>query len=142
MIIAFIDRRPPEFLNATTGYLLIVLSVLAYLMSPFCNLSRNSKDRVAIWSLVGVFVWWFIFQHHLVSLRPGITYYMSAHRVFSWTLNSGICFAFGEAYGIHLLRSASMFGRLFGILGTLLYGVLILELLLSPSMLRPALQAT
>jgi hypothetical protein len=119
-----------------------VLSVLAYLMSPLCKLSPNGKDRFALWSLVGVFVWWYIFQHKLVSLRPGITYYMSTRRVFSWSLNSGICFAFGEAYGIHLLRSASMFGRLFGILGTLLYGVLILVLLLSPSMLRPALQAT
>ncbi len=111
-------------------------------MSPFCKLSRNGKDRFALWRLVGVFVWWYIFQHQLVSLRPGITYNMSAHRVFSWTLNSGICFAFGEAYGIHLLRSASISGRLFGILGTLLYAVLILGLLLSPSMLRPALQAT
>ena len=138
IMLAFIDYRIPKLFNERSVLLAIVFCMMAFFVSPLSPLDRRTQDRVTAIYLPAIFLWWFFFQYQLVSLTPGVHYYLGPSGRFTWMMNSGICYAFGLAFSIRLWRLSPEWPRVVG--GV--FGVLFLVLILSGEGCRPAVKST
>ncbi len=135
---AWIDYSIPKLFNEKSVMLVIAFSIMTFFVSPFSPLNRRFQDRVTAIYLPTIFLWWFFFQFQLVSLTPGVHYYLGRSGQFTSMMNSGICYAFGLAFSIRLLRLSREWPRIIG--GV--FAVLFLLLLLSGEGCRPAIMST
>ncbi len=137
-MLAWIDYSIPKLFNEKSVVLAVVFCIMAFFVSPLSPLDRRTQDRVTAIYLPAMFLWWFFFQFQLVSLTPGVHYYLGRSGRFTWMMNSSICYAFGLAFSIRLLRLSREWPRVVG--GV--FGVLFLLLILSGEGCRPAIQST
>ena len=127
IMFAWIDYSTPKLFNAKSVVLLVVFSCLAYSVSPRSAFDRTFQDRLVLFFPPVIFVYWFLFQFQLMSLDPHVHYYLSPTGYFAWMTNSSICYAFGVAFSVRLLRIRSSIARIEGVLFLLLYGLLIVS---------------
>ena len=137
-MLAYIDRSIPKLLNTRGEFLLITLGILAFLVSPLSPVPRKVRDNLVLLFPPGIFIYFFLFQTLLISLKPGIIYYLSPNGIYAWIMNSGICWAFGSAFSLGIMRTQEGWRRSYGRWSLIGY---ILMLLLSP-VLMPAVMTT
>ena len=135
---AWIDYSTPQFFNAKSVILLVVFSCIACLVSPLSPLERPAQDRFALFIPPAILVYWYLFQFQLMSLDPHVHYYLSPTGYFKWMTNSSICYAFGAAFSVRLLRVRTVASRIEGVLSLLLFVLLIVF----RDQMRPVLQTT
>jgi len=136
-MLAMYDFRPPPLFNGRSAALVIVFSIMAFFVSPFSPLNPRTQDRVTAFYLPAILTWWYLFQVRLMSLNPGVHYYLSHHGVFTWMMNSAICYAFGLAFSIRLWRLSREWPRVVGVVFAVLFSLLALF-----GGCRPAVQQT
>lgn len=114
----------PVFYNGSSVMLLLVLSVLGHMVSPFSPFHGSYRDKLAMWLPPAVFACWL---HSFVNLFQPFGH-------FTWATNASICCGFGAAFSFRLLRIQSRAARLEGVCFLLLYGALVWlqYLLISP----------
>jgi hypothetical protein len=95
-------------------FLLVALSLAALSVSPVSPLNREARRSLVLVFPAGIFIFWFLFLQQLMSLDPHIHYYLSPRGVFSWTMNTGICSAFGIAFSVDVLRDSTGGRRIYG----------------------------
>jgi len=137
-MLAWIDYSTPQFFNVKSVVLVLVFSCVAFLVSPLSPLERTAQDRFALLVPPAILVYWYLFQFQLMSLDPHVHYYLSPTGYFKWMTNSSICYAFGVAFSIRLLRVRARGSRIEGVLFLLLYGFLIVF----RDQMRPAMMTT
>jgi hypothetical protein len=135
---AWIDNRPPILVNERTFVLLAVFCLMAFLVSPKSPLPRVTQDRLVCWFPVGIFLYWFLFGLMLLSLNPHIHYYLGFRGVIPWTVNSGICYAFGIAFSVRMLRIRQTLVRILAVF----WLVVFLLLLVGIQVIRPGVMET
>ena len=138
IMFAYIDYSIPKLFNGKSVMLLVAFGIMAFFVSPLSPLERRAQERVVACYLPAIFVWWFLFQFQLVSLNPHVHYYLSRGGRFSWMMNSGICYAFGLAFSVRLLRLSRGWLRVEGGAFTALYALMIF----AGEALRPAMMST
>jgi hypothetical protein len=106
--------------------LLIVLSFLAYLVSPFNSMRRKEQEGLLLVYPAIIFVYWLLFQVELLSLYPYVHYYLGPAKVYVWMTNSYICLTFGAAFSRAILFSPGSGRRCYGGLFLALYILLII----------------
>jgi hypothetical protein len=95
--------------------LVVVFSIMAFLVSPLSVIDdRCIQDRITAFYLPAIFIWWFVFLCHLKSIIPGIYYSYGYTGLFVWKMNSAICYAFGLAFSLRLLRLSRGWPRAMG----------------------------
>ena len=137
-MLAWIDYSTPQFFNAKSVILVLVFSCLAFMVSPLSPLERLSQDRLALFLPPAILIYWYLFQFQLMSLNPHIHYYLSPTGYFKWMTNSSICYAFGVAFSVRLLRVRTAGFRIEGVLFLFIFAFLIVF----RDEMRPALQTT
>jgi membrane-associated HD superfamily phosphohydrolase len=113
-MLAWIDYSIPKLFNAKSVVLLLVLSFLAYLVSPRSPLDKKERDRLVLVYPLLIFVYVLLFQVFLLSLNPHVHYYLGPTGVFTWRMNTGICCAFGVAFSLRILRTPGLGWRFYG----------------------------
>lgn len=126
-VLAWIDYSIPKLVNERTAVLFGAFTVMALLITPFSPLKSRTKERLAVLYAPAILVWWYFFQFELVSLRPGIHYYLGKTGQFSWAMNSAICYAFGLAFSVRLWRLSRGYHQFFGKVFTMLFLFLIVS---------------
>jgi membrane-associated HD superfamily phosphohydrolase len=115
-MLAWIDYSTPKLFNAKSVVLLLVLSFLAYLVSPRSPLDKEERNRLVLVYPLLIFVYVLLFQVFLLSLNPHVHYYLGPTGVFTWRVNTGICCAFGVAFSVRILRTPGLERRFYGAL--------------------------
>jgi hypothetical protein len=133
-MLAWIDYSIPKFFNAKSVVLILVLSFLAYLVSPRSPLDKKERDRLVIVYPLLIFVYFLLFQVFLLSLHPAFHYYLGRTGVFIWRTNSSILCAFGVAFSFRILRTPGLGWRLYGGLFLVVFLLLVLGGLTPPVM--------
>ncbi len=128
IMFAWFDSRPPTFLNGTSAFLLIVLSLAAFTVSPLSPLGLDARHKWLLTYSVGVLIYWYLFLYKLVSLNPHIGYGLSPHGEYSWIMNAGICCAFGIAFSVDIFRSATDGRRTYGQFTLFVFAVVLLRM--------------
>ena len=113
-MLAWIDYSIPKLFSAKSVVLFLVLSFLAYLVSPRSPLDKKERDRLVLVYPLLVFVYVLLFQVFLLSLNPHVHYYLGRSGVFTWRTNTGICCAFGVAFSFRILRTPGLGWRFYG----------------------------
>jgi len=128
-MLAYVDYSLPKLFNEGSVMLLVGFSVMAFFVSPLSPLDRRVQERLVACYLPAICAWLLLvqFQHHLG--RSGR---------FSWMMNSGICYAFGLAFSLRLLRQSCGWLRAEGAVFSALYTLMIL----AGEALRPAMIST
>jgi hypothetical protein len=122
---AYIDYSKLRVYDGKSILLLIVLTFLAYLVSPFNSMRRKEQEGLlAVYPAI-IFVYWWIFQANLLSLDPYVHYHFGSSGVFAWTTNSYICLTFGAAFSRAILFLPGGARRCYGGLLLALYILLI-----------------
>ena len=121
----------PEFYNGKSALLLVLLSSAAFLLSPASPLDRTKQGLFAVWLPPALFSFWLIAQ-----LLPSLQ--LSPSSLYVWLTNSSICYAFGAAFSVRLLRLGSRAERIEGGMFLFLY----LALTLYQTVARPAVTTT
>jgi hypothetical protein len=137
-MLAYVDYSIPKLFSEKSVMLLLAFGVMAFFVSPFSHLDRRVQERVVACYLPAIFAWWFLFQFQLVSLNPHVHYYLGRSGRFSWMMNSGICYAFGLAFSVRLLRLSRGWLRVEGGAFTAIYALMIF----AGEALRPAMMST
>jgi hypothetical protein len=88
-VLARIDFETPRLYNGRTIWLLIVLSLLAYLVSPLNPML--------------LFVYWFFFQVMMVSLNPHFSLHVGLSQAFAWQTNSYILLLAGAVFSKEII---------------------------------------
>ncbi len=131
-MLAWIDYSIPRLFNAKSVALFLVLSFLAYLISPRSPLEKKEQDRLALVYPLLIFVYVLLFQILLLSLNPSVHYYLGRSGVFTWRINTGICCAFGIAFSIRILRTPEIGWRFYGVFSLLIFLLLLLGSTMPP----------
>jgi hypothetical protein len=133
---AYVNYRDLRLCNGTSIVLLIVLSFLAYLVSPQNSMRRTEQDGLLLVYPAIVAVYWFIFLAKRLCLDPVVHY--GGTGVFVWATNSIICLVFGAAFSIGILRSPIPGRRFYGACYLALYVLLSIgfKLFVYPPMAR------
>jgi hypothetical protein len=128
----------PALVDGRTVFLTFVFGLVAFLLSPFCRLiNRKWQDTVALVVPLAILAYWFFFQFHLASLdQLHIDFYRSMWGQNAWKLNSGICYAFGAAFSLQILRTPPLWRRIYGGVGLLVF----LGLLTSIEFIKPVVR--
>jgi hypothetical protein len=125
-MISMIDNRIPSLLNGKTIPLVLALSAMALPVSPFFPINRRVQERITALYLPAILIWWYLFQCQLMSLMPGGHYYLGTNGRFAWMMNSYICYAFGLAFSIGLVRLSHGWPRAVGVSFALIFFMLLL----------------
>jgi len=133
-MLAWIDFSTPRLFSAKSAVLFLVLCFLAYLISPRSPLEKKERDRLVLVYPPLIFVYVLFFQVFLLSLNPSVHYYLSPPRAFAWTMNIGICCAFGIAFSIRIIRTPGNGWRIYGVISILLFLLLLLGGMAPPAM--------
>jgi hypothetical protein len=81
-MLAWIDNSTPNLFNVKSVVLFLVLSFLAYLISPCSPLEKKERDRPVRDYPMLFFVYVLLFQVFLLSLNPYAHYYLSPPKAF------------------------------------------------------------
>jgi hypothetical protein len=92
----------------------VVLSIAAFLVSPLSPLDREARRSLVVVYPAAIFIYWFLFLHQLMSLDPHVHYYLSPRGAYTWTMNTGICCAFGIAFSVDILSGSTGGRRIYG----------------------------
>ena len=133
-MLAWIDYSIPKLFNAKSVVLLLVLSFLAYLVSPRSPLDKKERDRLVLVYPMLVFVYVLLFQVFLLSLNPSVHYYLGRSGVFVWRINTGICCTFGIAFSIRIIRTPEIGWRFYGVFSLLIFLLFLLGSTMPPVM--------
>lgn len=133
-MLAWIDYSIPRLFNEKSAVLFLVLSFLAYLISPRSPLEKKERDRLVLVYPMMIFVYILLFQVFLLSLNPYVHYYLSPPKAIAWTMNTGICCAFGIAFSIRILRTPEIGWRIYGVISILIFLLLLLGGMAPPVM--------
>lgn len=133
-MLAWIDYSVPKLFSAKSVVLVIVFSFLAYLVSSRSPLDKKERDKLVLVYPALVFVYVVLFQIFLLSLNPSVHYYLGRSGAFTWSVNTGICCAFGIAFSIRILRTPGVGWRLYAIFFLLMFLLLALGSLSPPIM--------
>jgi len=125
VIFAYIDYNEPRYYNARSVFLLIVLAFLTYLVSPWSSMQRKERKGLMLVYPAIIFVYWFLFQVMQFSFDPHVHYYLGPTGLNAWMTNSFICFTFGAAFSISIMRTPGIGRRLYGSAFLVLYLLLI-----------------
>ncbi len=127
------DRSEAKYYNSRSILLLLVLCFLAYLVSPLNSMQRMEREGLLVVYPAIILAYWFLFQVGMLSLEPGVHYYLGPNGVYVWMTNSFICMLFGLAFSIAILRSSDPGRRSYGRLFLALYILFIIAgILLRP----------
>jgi len=126
IMIAMTDYRIPTLFDEETAILAVVFSLMAFLVSPLSPLNRRIRERLTAFYLPAIFIWWYFFQNQLMSIHPGLRYYLSHSGRFKWMMKSDICYAFGFAFSLGLIRLSRDWPRVVGFVFAVLFLLLIL----------------
>ena len=137
-MLSWIDYSVPKLFNEESVVLFVAFFLMAFFVSPLSPLSRTTQERATAFYLPAIFIWWFLFQHRLMSLNPHVHHYLEPAGQFTHLLNSAICFAFGFAFSIRLVRLSNGQLRAIG----LVFAILFLLLIFFGEGCRPAIQST
>jgi hypothetical protein len=119
--------------NGKSILLLMVLSFLAYLVSPLNSMRRKEQEGLLLVYPALILVYWWIFQVCQLSLDPHVHYYLGPTKVYAWMTNSYICLTFGAAFSRAILFSPGIGRRCYGGLFLALY----ILLLMGATLIRP-----
>ena len=133
-MLAWIDYSIPKLFSAKSVVLLLVLSFLAYLVSPRSPLDKKERDRLVLVYPLLVFVYVLLFQVFLMSPNSHIHYYLGPMGGFTWRMNTGICCAFGIAFSFRILRTPGLGWRFYGGFFLLLFLLLAFGSMMPPVM--------
>jgi membrane-associated HD superfamily phosphohydrolase len=131
---AWIDNSIPSLFNAKSMVLFLVLSFLAHLVSSRSSLEKKERDRLVLVYPMLIFVYVLLFQVFLLSLNPYVHYYLSPPKAIAWTMNTGICCALGIAFSIRIYRTPGIGCRIYGVISTLIFLLLLLGGMAPPVM--------
>jgi len=87
---------------------------MGFLISPLSPLSQKIRNDLALVFPPAIFIWTFLFQIELMSLNPHIHYYLSPNHLYSWEMNTGICWAFGFAFSVSIMRKQTGGRKIYG----------------------------
>lgn len=135
---AYIDYSEPKYYSARSVVLLLVLSFLAYLVSPLNSMRRQEREGLLIVFPAIILVYWLLFQVGLLSLDPHVHYYLGPTAVYVWLTNSFICLLFGAGFSIVILRSSDAMQRTYGRWFLALY----IFLMIAGIFIRPPVMST
>ena len=133
-MLAWIDNSIPSLFNAKSVVLFLVLSFLAYLISPRSALEKKERDKLVLVYPMLIFVYVLLFQVFLLSLNPSVHFYLSPPKAFAWTMNTGICCAFGIAFSIQIIRTPETRWRIYAVFWLVIFMLLLLGGMAPPVM--------
>ena len=133
-MLAWIDYSIPQLFNAKSVVLFLVLVFLAFLVSPFSKLDKKERDRLVLVYPMLIFVYALLFQVFLLSLNAYVHYYVSPPRTFTWTMNTGICSAFGIGFSIRIIRTPEIGWQIYAIFWLVIFLFLLLGGMTPPVM--------
>jgi hypothetical protein len=102
-VLARIDFETPRLYNGRTIWLLIVLSLLAYLVSPLNPMRREERQELLTLYPPLLFVYWFFFQVMMVSLNPHFSLHVGLSQAFAWQTNSYILLLAGAVFSKEII---------------------------------------
>jgi hypothetical protein len=126
----------PRFFNAKSVFLVVLLGFMTYLVSPLNPMSKKERHSLLLVYPALIIVYWFLIFVRMLSLSPGVHYYLDPDSGGAWVANSLICLVFGAGFSLAIALSGSVAWRCYGItfLVTFIYLIVTLTLHRPPMM--------
>jgi hypothetical protein len=130
----WVNDSPPGWFDARSVVLLLVMIFLAYLISPWSQMDKQERDRLALAYPPLIFVYVYLFQISLLSLGPYFHYYLGPSGVRIWKTDTDICCGFGIAFSIAIMIVQKYRGRIYGAFSLLSFCILFFGYKMPPEM--------